>query len=89
MAKEHCEVAKESSLIGLTDSSKVTQKPAAVSHRGWGRAVQISVESSLPAASQECLFYRRLGGDAKVGPHEVKKNAMDTKLPQQVRVTVE
>ena len=36
MVKKEGEIAKQSSLIGLTDSSKVTQKSAAVGHRGCG-----------------------------------------------------
>ena len=36
MVKKHCEITEQSSLISLTDSSKVTQKLAAVSYRGWG-----------------------------------------------------
>ena len=49
----------------------------------------MGVDSPLPSAGQETLLHRGFGTDAKVSSHEVKKNGVDTKLSQQVRVTVE
>lgn len=81
MVEKHCEVSKESPLIGLTDPSKVTQKPAAVGNGGRSRAVEVGVDPPLPSASQESLFHGRLGTDAEVSSHQIKKNGVDTKLP--------
>jgi hypothetical protein len=79
VVEEKGEIAKQSSLIGLTDSSKVTQKPAAVGDRGRGRAVQVGVDPPSPSAGEESLFNGGgLGADAKVSPHQVKKNGVDT-----------
>ena len=43
----------------------------------------------LPSAGEESFFNGRLGADAEVSPHEVEENSVDTKLTEEVRVTVE
>ena len=89
MVKKEGEITEQSSLIGLTDSSKVTQKSAAVGHGGRGRAIQVGVDPPLPSTGEESLFNGRFGADTKVSLHQVKKNGVDTQLPEKVRVAVE
>ena len=49
----------------------------------------MGVDPPLPPTGEESLFNRRFGADAKVSPHQVKKNGVDAQLPEKVRVAVE
>ena len=49
----------------------------------------MGVDPPLPSTGEESLFDGRFGADAKVSPHQVKKNGVDAQLPEKVRVAVE
>lgn len=89
MAEKEVKVAEESSLVRLARTNKLTEELTAVGDRERGGVFQEGIQAMLPSTGEKRFFDRGLGRDAKVSPHQIKKDRVDAELTKEVRVAVE